>query len=306
MKYIKIKDTDLKVSQIALGCMRIANKSVEEVEQLVFKALDLGINFFDHADIYGKGVSETLFGEVIKRNPGIRDKMIIQTKCSIVSGQRYDFSKDYIINAVKKSLERLNIDTIDVLLLHRPDALADPIQVAEAFKYLKDNNLVRYFGVSNHTANQIKLIEKYTEFKMIFNQLQLSIVHSNIIDSGINMNTNHPLAYDTDGGVLDYCRLNDITIQPWSILQASWEKGCFLDHPDYQELNDKLNELAIKYQVSKAAIAVAWILKHPANMQPIAGTTSPKNLEDLVSAIDINLTNQEWYDLYRASGKILP
>lgn len=306
MEYIQLPKTDLKVSRIALGCMRIADKSVEEVEMLVQKALELGINFFDHADIYGGGKSEKLFGDVLKKHPEYREKMVIQTKCGIVPGKRYDFSKEYIINCVNESLKRLNVDYVDILLLHRPDALCDPQEVAEAFIELYESHKVRYFGVSNHTPYQIQLLEKYCPYPIIINQLQLSIVHSVMIDSGLNMNMKEDWAQDKDGGILDFCRLNDITIQAWSVVQASWAEGTFIDHPAYEKLNDVLDSLAKEYHVTKSTIAIAWILRHPASILPIVGTTSLKHLEESVKAVDIHLTRQQWYDLYLASDKPLP
>lgn len=306
MKYYQLPKTDLNVSRIALGCMRIANKSIDEVEELVKTALDLGINFFDHADIYGGGQSEQVFGEVLQRNPGLREKMIIQTKCAIVPGKRYDFSKEHILNSVDASLKKLQTDYVDILLLHRPDALCDPKEVAEAFDILYESGKVKYFGVSNHTPFQIQLLQKYTQHPIIINQLQLSIVHSVMIDSGLNMNMKEAWAQDKDGGVLDFCRLNDITIQPWSVVQASWAEGTFLNNPDYQKLNDVMQELADEYNVTKSAIAIAWLLRHPACMQPIVGTTSPAHLKESVAACDIELTRQQWYDLYLAGDKPLP
>ncbi|WP_296877935.1 aldo/keto reductase family oxidoreductase [Thomasclavelia sp.] len=306
MEYIQLPKTDLKVSRIALGCMRIADKTGAEVERLVKTALDLGINFFDHSDIYGGGKSEMLFGEVLKMHPEYRQKMIIQTKCGIVPGKRYDFSKEHIINSVNESLKRLNSDYVDILLLHRPDALCDPKEVAEAFDELYQSKKVKYFGVSNHTPYQIKLLQKYCKYPLIINQLQLSIVHSVMIDAGLNMNMKEAWAQDKDGGVLDFCRLNDILIQPWSVLQASWAEGTFINNPDYQKLNDELDKLAQLYHVDKTAIAIAWLLRHPAKMQPIAGTTSPEHLTKIVKAVDVKLTRQQWYDLYLASDKPLP
>lgn len=306
MKYYELPQTDLKVSQLALGCMRIADKSVEEVETLITTALELGINFFDHADIYGGGQSERIFGEVLRRNPNMRESMIIQTKCAIVPGKRYDFSKEYILNSVDESIERLQCGYIDILLLHRPDALCDPQEVAEAFDELYSSGKVKYFGVSNHTPYQIELLQKYCHQPIIINQLQLSIVHSVMIDSGLNMNMKEDWAQDRDGGVLDYCRLKDITIQPWSVVQASWAEGTFLNNPSYKKLNDVLDCLAKKYEVASSAIAVAWLLRHPAHMQPILGTTSPIHLKEIVQAVDVHLSRQEWYDLYLASEKPLP
>ena len=306
MDYFQIAKTNLKASRLALGCMRIANKSTEEGEELVQTALDAGINFFDHADIYGGGKSETIFGEVLKKHPEYREKMIIQTKCGIVSGKRYDFSKEHILQSVHDSLERLQTEYIDILLLHRPDALCDPKEVAEAFDELYESGKVKYFGVSNHTPLQIELLQKYTKHPLIINQLQLSIVHSVMIDSGMNMNMKESWAQDKDGGVLDYCRLHDITIQPWSVVQASWAEGCFIDHPQYEKLNQVMKELADEYHVTKSAIAIAWLLRHPACMQPIMGTTSPVHLKEMVQACDVHLTRQQWYDLYLASDKPLP
>lgn len=306
MEYFQLPKTDLNVSRIALGCMRIAGKSVDEVEELVKVAIEEGINFFDHADIYGGGQSEKVFGEVLKRHPEYRKKMIIQTKCAIVPGKRYDFSKEHILFSVDESLKRLQTDYVDILLLHRPDALCDPKEVAEAFDELYKQGKVKYFGVSNHTPLQIELLQKYCSHPIIINQLQLSIVHSVMIDAGLNMNMKEAWAQDKDGGVLDYCRLKDITIQPWSVVQASWAEGTFLDNPAYQKLNQVMQELANEYHVTKSAIAIAWLLRHPACMQPIVGTTSPSHLKESVAACDVHLTRQQWYDLYLASDKPLP
>lgn len=306
MEYFQLPQTSLEVSRIALGCMRIADKSVEDVEELIKTALDAGINFFDHADIYGQGQSEKIFGEVLKKHPDYRQKMIIQTKCGIIPGQRYDFSKEHILQSVHNSLKRLNTNHVDILLLHRPDALCDPKEVAEAFDELYQEHKVRYFGVSNHTPLQIELLQKYLKYPIIINQLQLSIVHSVMIDAGLNMNMKEAWAQDKDGGVLDYCRFKDITIQPWSVIQASWAEGCFIDHPDYPKLNAVMKTLADEYHVTKSAIAIAWLLRHPAKMQPIIGTTSPLHLKEMCEACQVHLTRQQWYDLYLAGDKPLP
>ena len=301
MKYIHVKNTDLEVSEIALGCMRLFPKSEEEVEEFVLKAMELGINFFDHADIYGgwNGLpySEEVFGKVLAKHPELRSKMIIQSKCGIRQGY-YDFSKEHILEAVNESLRRLHTDYLDVLLLHRPDTLMDMEEVANAFDELKESGKVHYFGVSNMNAMQIELLKKYVHVPLVFNQLQFNVVHAGMIDAGLHVNMTTPQSIDHDGSLLEYCRLHDITIQPWSILQASWEKGTYIDNPEYEKLNVKLQELADKYKVTKAAIAVAWILRHPSRMQPIAGTTSTKHLEELCKACDIKLTREEWYSLY--------
>lgn len=304
MKTVLINN-EVKSSQIALGCMRISKLSVEEVEKLIFASIDSGINFFDHADIYGGGKSEILFGEVLKRNPGLREKMIIQTKCGIRKGY-YDSSKEHIINSVNESLRRLNTDYIDILLIHRPDTLMDLDDIAQAFNQLYDEKKVKYFGVSNMNSMQMEMINRCLKHKLIINQLQFSIVHSGIIDSGINVNMKNKFAVDHDGSILEYCRLNNITIQAWSVLQASWEEGTFLDNPSYPELNIKLEELSKKYNVTKSAIAISFILNHPAKIQAIIGTTNIVHLKEITCAYDINLTRQEWYSLYLSSGKLLP
>lgn len=306
MKNIQIKGTNFSSSQLILGCMRIAGKKVEEVETLVLEALKAGINFFDHADIYGRGNSETLFGEVLKKHPELRSQMIIQTKCGIIPGKMYDSSKEHIIASVKASLERLQTSYIDILLIHRPDALSDPKEISEAFTELYEAGLVKYFGISNYSAAQIELLQKYVKFPLIINQIQASIVHSGIFDTGIFMNTINEKIQDRDGSVLDYCRLNDVTIQAWSPIQASWAEGSFLDHPDYEKLNLVLDRLAQKYSVDKSAIAIAWLLRHPANMQVILGTTSVKHLLESCKATEITITREEWYELYLAQGKPLP
>ncbi|WP_249028913.1 aldo/keto reductase [Tannockella kyphosi] len=305
MEYYTLPQTNLKASKIALGCMRIASKSVEEVEELVLTALNHGVNFFDHADIYGAGQSEVVFGEVLARNPNLRETMIIQSKCAIRPGICFDFSKEYILKSVEGSLERLQTDYLDVLLLHRPDALMDPKEVAEAFNELYELGKVHYFGVSNQKPSQIELLKKYCKQPIVINQLQFGPAHASMIDQGFYVNMEVPTAIDYDGAILDYCMLNDITIQPWSTIRETLNSETFIDNPEYPELNVVLETLATKYKVSKVAIVTAWILRHPSNMQPIAGTTSIKNLLDTLDAINVSLTREEWYQIYTAN-KVLP
>ena len=309
MKYLKL-DNGLEVSRIGLGCMRIGEKSVEEVEELVKTALDNGINFFDHADIYGQGNSERLFGEVLKKHPEWRKQMVIQTKCGVRRSaltNYYDFSKQYIIDSVNGSLERLGIEYVDVLLLHRPDVLMDPKEVAEAFDELYQSGKVKYFGVSNMKSMQMELLQKYCKQKILFNQLQFNPVASSMITSSVFMNRFDEEASDRDGSTLDYCRLHDITIQPYSILQINKYDGSYINHPKYTLLNEQLEILAKKYQVEKTAIIVAWILKHPAEMLPLVGTTNPMHLQETCKGCDVELTREEWYWLYHtAIQKRLP
>lgn len=305
MKYIHIKNTDLKVSEVGLGCMRIANMEEQMVDSLIKEAIDLGINFFDHADIYGKGESENIFGKILLKDQTLRDKMIIQSKCGIRQGY-YDFSKEHIINSVDGILKRLNIDYLDTLLLHRPDTLMEPTEVAEAFSYLKDSGKVKYFGVSNHNSMQIELLNKYLDEKICINQLQFGIMHTNIIDTGINVNMNKENAYDTHGSILEYCRINDITIEAWSPYQYGFFQGVFIDNPKFEELNKVLSNLAKKYNTTKISIATAWILKHPAKIQTIAGTTNKSRLSDIALGCNIELTKEEWYEIYKGAGNTLP
>jgi len=305
MEYLSISNSNLSVSRLALGLMRIAGKSVEEAEKLINAAVELGINLFDHADIYGAGKSESLFGEVLKRNPLLREKMIIQSKCGIRRGF-YDLSFEHIVGSVEESLKRLGIDSLDILLLHRPDTLMEPEEVNKAFSYLYNQGKVRAFGVSNMNPMQTELLRKSVVYPLLFNQLQFSLVHAGMVDSGINVNMTNSRAVDYDGNMLEYARLKNITIQAWSILQASKGEGTFLDNPNYTKLNERLAYYAEQYGVEKSAVALAWILRHPAKMVAIAGTTSPKHLEELAKGVDINLTRQEWYDLYLSAGRLLP
>lgn len=303
MKYKRIND-ELNLSKIALGCMRIGKLNLDEVENLIKKAIELGINFFDHADIYGAGKCEELFGEVLKRNPSLREKIVIQSKCGIRRGF-YDSSKEHIITSVTNSLNRLKTSYLDILLIHRPDTLMEIDEISEAFKYLHENGMVKYFGVSNMDDLQIELIQSKLNHKILFNQVQLSIVHSLLFDSEFNVNMKNQHNHSTNR-VLNHARLNNITIQAWGVLQASWEEGSFLNHPSYPVLNAKLTELASIYNVTPSAISISWILRHPAEIIPIVGTTSIKHLEELVKACDITISRKEFYELYLASGKTLP
>ena len=305
MKKIKIANTELEVPQIALGCMRINSKTREEAKCFVNTALELGLNFFDHADIYGGGECERIFADVIGMKPSVRESIVLQSKCGIRKGF-FDFSKSHILESVDGILQRLNTEYLDILLLHRPDALVEPEEVAEAFDTLYASGKVRYFGVSNEKPMQIELLKKYVKQDIVINQLQLSITNAGMITNGINVNMENDSAIDRDGSVLDYCRLHDITIQPWSPFQHGFFGGLFLNDPAFPELNAKIDELAEKYSVSNSAIAIAWILRHPARMQPVLGTINAERIRGIVKALDIELTREEWYAIYRAAGNILP
>lgn len=305
MKKISIGNGEISASAVSLGCMRMADLTVKEASVMVNTALEAGIDFFDHADKYGEGRSEAIFAEAIGMTPAVREKILIQSKCGI-KPTAFDFSKEHILEAVDGSLKRLKTDYLDVLLLHRPDALVEPEEVAEAFTILHSSGKVRYFGVSNQNPMQIELLNKYLNQKILINQLQFSIAHTGMIDAGLNVNMKIDRSIDRDGSILDYCRLKDITVQAWSPFQYGYFEGVFLDNDKFPELNKKINEIAAAKGVPNTAIAVAWILRHPAKMQTIVGTMNPERLKGLCKGADITLTRQEWYDIYLAAGNELP
>ena len=305
MKKIKLGGV-LPASEIALGCMRIAGLPVADAEKLIRTAQEAGIDFFDHADIYGGGVSEEVFAKVVDMRPSVRESMLIQTKCGIRPGVCYDFSKEHILESVDGSLRRLRTEYIDVLLLHRPDTLMEPEEVAEAFDRLHTSGKVRYFGVSNQNPLQMELLAKYLRQPLLINQLQFSMAHTGMIDAGFHVDMKDQQASVRDGGVLEYCRLKDITIQPWSPFQYGFFEGVFLDNEKFPELNQAVDEMAAAKGVTNTAIAIAWILRHPARMQPIVGTTKAERLKAICRATDIQLTREEWYQLYMAAGNTLP
>jgi predicted oxidoreductase len=305
MKKLKLPNNEMNASEISLGCMRISSMTNQEISTLIHTAMDEGINFFDHADVYGGGKSEEKFSEALDMNAGLREKIILQTKCGIRK-DCFDFSKEHILEAVDGSLKRLRTDYIDVLLLHRPDALVEPEEVAQAFTILETSGKVKYFGVSNQNPMQIELLRKFVKQKILFNQLQLSITNTGMIDAGINVNMQIDRSINRDGSILDYCRLNDITIQPWSPFQYGFFEGAFLDNPKFPELNEKINAIAADKGVTNSAIAIAWLLRHPAHMQPILGTTNPDRVKDACKASNVTLTRQEWYQIYLAAGNKLP
>lgn len=305
MKKIDLGKSGLQSSEISLGCMRINSIEFSEAQKVVENCIDLGINFFDHADIYGKGECEKIFGEILKKGHIQRDEVIIQTKCGIRKGF-FDFSKEHIVNSVNESLKRLNVDYVDALLLHRPDTLMEPEEVASAFDILHKDGKVKYFGVSNQNLHQIELLQKYTDHKLVANQLQFGIMHSGMIDSGINVNMKNDASINRDSGILEYCRLKDITIQAWSPFQYGFFDGTFIGNEKFEELNEVLNKLSEKYNVSVNAIATAWILSHPAKMQVIIGTMNNNRITGIAKASEISLTREEWYEIYRSAGNILP
>jgi predicted oxidoreductase len=305
MKKVNIGSGALMASEISLGCWRLRDVDPKNVPALLSAALEEGIDFFDHADIYGEGRSEELFAQGFAELKVPREQILLQSKCGIRDGY-FDFSKDHILEAADGILKRLRTDWLDVLLLHRPDALVEPEEVAEAFDKLHASGKVKHFGVSNQNPMQIELLRKYVRQPLIINQLQLSPMHTGMIDQGFYVNMKWDGSVDHDGGVLDYCRLHGITIQPWSPFQFGYFEGVFLGNPKFPELNAALERLALKYAVPASSIAVAWLLRHPAKMQPIIGTMNPQRLKEICKASGVTLTRQDWYEVYTAAGNKLP
>ena len=309
MKTINVVNGPANASAIILGCMRMPALSIDQAEKMIQTAVELGVNFFDNATCYGEdGEAEKRFGDAFKQSGLKREDVIIQSKCGLrFERNEFDWTKENILTSVDESLSRMKLEYLDALLLHRPDLIFEPEQVAEAFDILAKNGKVRYFGVSNVPPMELELLKRYVKQPLVFNQVQFSLEQSQLIDQPLYMNNlTTERSVDRDNGTIDYCRLNDITIQAWSPLQHGFFKGCFVDSPEFPELNKVLAELGDKYGVSKTAIAIAWILRHPAKMQAIAGTMNPVHLKEICDATKVKLTHNEWYKLYLASGKKLP
>lgn len=318
MRTMKLGNSELQVPVVAVGMMHINRLDKKQAEKYLQKCLELGCNFFDHADVYGMdrpdgyGDCERIFAEAVHMKPSVRENLIIQTKCGFappLPGERkpemINGSKEYILKAVDDSLTRLGTDYLDVLLIHAPDALTEPEEIAEAFDILNEKGKVRHFGVSNYNTAQIQLLEQYVRQPLEVDQLMLSVVNSGLISRGMYVNRDEPCAIDRDGGILDYCRLKGRTVQCWGVMQFGYMSGCFLGHPDYAELNRVLDKYAEKYEASASSVAVAWILRHPAHMMPITGTVNSSHLEDNVKGADIELTRSEWYEIWKAAGNFI-
>lgn len=295
--------SDLNAASVILGCMRMNN--AEDPQRVLETAFDQGIDFFDHADIYGGGECETIFGKALKDSSISRDDIILQTKCGIRKGM-FDFSKEHIVTSVEESLKRLGVDYVDALLLHRPDTLVEPEEVAAAFDQLEQQGKVKYFGVSNQKPMQIELLKTAVKQPLVANQLQFGIKHTEMVDQGIHVNMTDTGSFDHDGSVLDYSRLKKMTIQAWSPYQYGFFEGVFLGNEKFPELNKKMEEIAEKYNTTPTGLATAWILRHPANMQVIAGTMNLGRIEEIAKASEIVLSREDWYAIYLAAGNILP
>jgi predicted oxidoreductase len=316
MKTYTLPHTNLHVSRLSYGCMSLAGWDSnpptavdrKRAATMLAAALELDINFFDTADIYGRGKCETVFGEALQQVPGARDRILIQTKCGIRfkdappgTPQRYDFSYEHIVSSVEGSLRRLRTDHIDVLLLHRPDILVEPDEVARAFDEVQRSGKVRHFGVSNHSPMQIELLMRSVKQPLVANQLEFNLLHSNMADLGAFIN--QPAArYTAADGLLDYCRLNDILVQAWSPVAG----GRIIDpRPDASPQNraaaKAVAALAAAKHTSREAVALGWILRHPAGIQPIIGTAKADRLRLSVEADEVELTREEWYSLLEAA-----
>jgi predicted oxidoreductase len=311
MRTVPLGPLEQRVPNVVLGLMRISDLDDDAVRTLVGAARDAGIDFFDHADVYGADLHgcERRFAEAMRLTPSQRAEITLQTKAGIVpSGPYFDFSYDHLIDSVEGSLRALQTDYLDVLLLHRPDALVEPDEVARAFDALESAGKVRAFGVSNQTPQQIELLRRSVRQPIVANQLQLSITHAPIVAQGVAANMaglDQSVTLD-GGGVLDYCRLHDITVQAWSPFQAGFFTGVFLGSGDYPELNHAIDRLATQYDVPPIAIATAWITRHPAQMQVVLGTTTPERVTGAAAGSDLSLTRAEWYELFRAAGYRVP
>lgn len=306
MKYAQLGTSGVEASRVALGVMRISEKSPEEAVKIITTAMDCGINFFDTADVYGGGKSSQVLGRALKDAGIARDKVILQTKFGIVAGKRYDFSKKHLLEALDFELTNLGVDYVDFALLHRPDTLVELDQVAEAFNELQNAGKVRHFGVSNVNPWQAELLQSAVDQKLEVNQLQFGLGHTGMVEQEFHVNMSDASSVDHDGGIIAYSRLKKMTIQAWSPFQYGFFEGVFVDNPKFPELNAKLEELAKKYDSTKNGIATAWILRHPAQMQVILGSMNTTRIQQMAAGAEVTLEPQEWYDLYFAAGNDLP
>ena len=309
MKYIEFGKNNVSISSVILGMMRISSLSAKEVEKLIDTALDSGINAFDLADCYADGLCERIVGKVLSSRPDLRDRMWIQSKCGIrrENGIKYfDFSKEHIIEAVDGILTRLNVDHIDSLLLHRPDALMEPGEINEAIELLVSEGKIVDFGVSNMNPMMIEMISREVKEKIAINQIQLSAAFTPSIDAGLHVNMSTDAGIVRDGSILEYCRFNNIVIQAWSVLQHGFFEGVFIGNPKYAELNKVLSRIASEQNVTAEAVAIAWVLRYPGPVQAVIGTTKPQRIEQMALASEVNLSRREWYEIYQSAGNTLP
>ena len=328
MQTCKIPHTDLLVSRLAYGCAGLIAWNKDEVSagdiakaaRVVNTAYDNGITFFDHADIYAFGKSEMVFGEVLKQSPGLRDKLVIQSKC----GQRLpdgwqrgdpiraDLSREHIVSSVEGSLKRLRTDRLDILLLHLPDALVEPQEVAQAFDELSSSGKVRYFGVSNHTAAHIQKLQKSVRQPIVANQIHLGLAHAFAFTDGMEFTLQMANGATADRGymgiagtgTMDYCCVHDIQLQAWSPLRSALLNPAANSSPELTRTAQLLVDLAQQKQTTASVIALAWLLRHPAGIVPIMGAGNPDHIIENCAADGVKLSREEWYDLLAAAAPV--
>lgn len=324
MKTYQIPGTPLTISRLAYGGgalggawehERLDTERLEKVGRLVHAAYDNGITLFDNADIYAYGKAEEAMGHVFRNSPGLRDKIVLQTKCGIhlsrpwqepasESPHRFDLRYRHILAAVEGSLKRLSTDRIDILLLHRPDPLMKADEVAQAFDELHRSGKVRHFGVSNYSPIQIELLKKSVRQPLVVNQVELGLSHSELICEGLDFNrqTNRRLIRGCAGyaGLLEYCQLNQVLVQAYSPVRGLSGTEA---SPDIQKTMQRLRAMASEKGVTPFAVALAWLLRHPAGIVPIIGTDKPEHLIENLAADHTELTYDEWYSLlFAATG----
>ena len=297
-------------SRIIQGLMRVYGKSKEDLYDLIRYDLDHGVTYFDTADCYGDGLSESLLGEVLSEHPELREKMFIQTKVAIrrdSNGQSYyDLSKEHILEAVDASLSRLQIKRIDRLLLHRPDIFFDAREVARALDTLFASGKIASFGVSNFPKETIDYLQSETRFPPLVNQVEFGIGHLPLVSEPLNTNLNHDDSIYRSGELFYYMKRKGIALQAWSPFQKGYFGGSILDYGRFPEINRALQAMAEKYKTSPASIATAFILALDKNVSVVTGSMDPAHVQESIDALSINLSKEDWYSLYRAGGANLP
>ncbi|MCP8615368.1 aldo/keto reductase [Salirhabdus salicampi] len=319
MKIAPLEERGITSNRMVLGCMGFGGSwdnspftedHVLQVEQAIDAALSIGITMFDHADIYRAGKAESVFGEVLKKRPELRDEIILQSKCGIrfsddLGPGRYDFSKQHIMKSVDGILSRLGTDYIDILLLHRPDPLMEPDEVAHAFSKLKEEGKVRHFGVSNMNAAQMELIQSAIDEPLVANQIEMNLHKLDWVENGVLVNQQAGVNSNFPDRLLEYCQLENIQIQAWSPLAKGIFTGREIENPTEAILQTRklVEQFAEQKATTKEAIVLGWLMKHPAKIQPVIGTTNAERIKNCKDAVKVSemMTREEWYSLYVSS-----